>query len=140
MYFGDNFKLRLADVESRTGQVDDQLSEVPMFAKIKKIKVSNETEVTTDGAEDENEEINEEEEQEHKQLELVILEINYIALYAYNGAYKILGLLEAGAHEGDWEHITVRCTPQGELIAGAGSSAFPSRFTTVNFLLAIQSG
>lgn len=40
------------------------------------------------------------------------VEINYLTFYAFNGPYTI-GLppfaFEAGAHDGDWEHFTVRC-------------------------------
>lgn len=39
------------------------------------------------------------------------VEINYLTFYAFNGPYTI-GLppfaFEAGAHDGDWEHFTVR--------------------------------
>lgn len=49
----------------------------------------------------------------------------------YNGPYNIAGT-PIGAHEGDWEHMTVRCTTDGRLIAGtpppthryAGSNMF----------------
>lgn len=46
------------------------------------------------------------------------LEINYLTLYAHNGWYDIgyLGLLKVGAHDGDWEHMTVRLSAAtGEL-------------------------
>lgn len=43
------------------------------------------------------------------------VEINYLTFYAFNGPYTI-GLppfaFEAGAHDGDWEHFTVRCSIQ----------------------------
>ena len=33
-----------------------------------------------------------------------------MALFAYNGDYQILGpCIKTGAHDGDWEHLTVRC-------------------------------
>jgi hypothetical protein len=51
----------------------------------------------------------------------MVLEINYLAFMAYSGPYKVVGQ-EMGDHDGDWEHITVRCTPDGKLIAGAGLS------------------
>lgn len=39
------------------------------------------------------------------------VEINYLTFYAFNGPYTI-GVppfsFEAGAHDGDWEHFTVR--------------------------------
>ena len=38
------------------------------------------------------------------------LEINYLTFYAHNGWYNVgyLGLWKVGAHDGDWEHLTVR--------------------------------
>lgn len=38
------------------------------------------------------------------------IEITYLTFYAHNGYYDIgyLGLLKVGAHDGDWEHLTVR--------------------------------
>jgi hypothetical protein len=46
-------------------------------------------------------------------------EINYITLYAYNGEYTVIpGLVQAGAHDGDIEHITARVCPEsGDLLA-----------------------
>jgi hypothetical protein len=41
--------------------------------------------------------------------------ITYIFLYAYNGEYPILGLLNAGQHPADLEHLTVELTQQGQL-------------------------
>ena len=43
------------------------------------------------------------------------IEIDYCTFYAYNGPYTVgcspLGLgVKAGAHDGDWEHFTVRYT------------------------------
>ena len=42
---------------------------------------------------------------------LEAVEINYLTFYAFNGPYTI-GIsplaFEAGAHDGDWEHFTVR--------------------------------
>ena len=46
------------------------------------------------------------------------IEINYLTFYAHNGWYDIgyLGLLKVGAHDGDWEHLTVRlCSKTGAL-------------------------
>ena len=46
------------------------------------------------------------------------LEIQYLTFYAHNGWYDIgyLGLLKVGAHDGDWEHLTIRLSPTtGEL-------------------------
>ena len=40
------------------------------------------------------------------------VEINYLTFYAYNGPYKVgvppIRPVRAGAHDGDWEHFTVR--------------------------------
>lgn len=38
------------------------------------------------------------------------LEVQYLTFYAHNGWYDIgyIGLLKVGAHDGDWEHLTVR--------------------------------
>ena len=41
--------------------------------------------------------------------------ITYIILYAYNGEYDILGLIQGGMHPGDIEHITVELNKSGEL-------------------------
>jgi len=43
------------------------------------------------------------------------IHIMYLFLYAYNGEYPILGLLNAGQHPADIEHLTVELTKQGEL-------------------------
>ena len=45
------------------------------------------------------------------------IEIQYLTFYAHNGWYDIgyLGLLKVGAHDGDWEHLTVRISPTGAL-------------------------
>lgn len=93
-HFGLGYRLKFADPKFRAGQADTTLSDIHLFAKIKKGKVNDE----------------------------FILEINYIALLAHSGAYKILGTQEAGVHEGDWEHLTVRCTTEGKLLAGTDQS------------------
>lgn len=51
------------------------------------------------------------------QIEAV--EITYITLFAYNGHYDVIpGIIRAGAHDGDIEHITARVHPTtGDLIA-----------------------
>lgn len=47
----------------------------------------------------------------NKEAHVEAVEINYLTFYAFNGPYTI-GLppfsFEAGAHDGDWEHFTVR--------------------------------
>ena len=47
------------------------------------------------------------------------LELTYITLFAYNGAYQVIpGLIKTGAHDGDIEHITARVDPStGDLLA-----------------------
>lgn len=77
--------------ERRTGQVGTKLCHIPLFAKLKKMKLPSGD---------------------------WVLEINYIAFMAYSGPYRVLAKM-LGDHDGDWEHITVRCTPDGKLIAGA---------------------
>ena len=48
----------------------------------------------------------------NKEAHVEAVEINYLTFYAFNGPYTI-GVppfaFEAGAHDGDWEHFTVRC-------------------------------
>lgn len=48
----------------------------------------------------------------NKEAHVEAVEINYLTFYAFNGPYTI-GFppfaFEAGAHDGDWEHFTVRC-------------------------------
>jgi hypothetical protein len=82
----------IADKTDRVGMATSKLSEVPLFAKLKRVKLPSGE---------------------------IILEINYMALFAYNGAYKLF----FGDHDGDWEHITVRCTTTGDLIAGVHASS-----------------
>lgn len=65
------------------------------------------------------------------------VEINYLTFYAFNGPYTI-GVppfaFEAGAHDGDWEHFTVRYS---QII----SWPRPNRFHTQNpFVLAEAKG
>lgn len=52
-----------------------------------------------------------------------VLELSYVTLFPRNGPY----LLGCGAHDGDWEHLTVRCRcPSGELL-GVWYNAHRSR-------------
>ncbi|DBB03550.1 TPA: hypothetical protein ACH3X3_010893 [Trebouxia sp. C0006] len=51
------------------------------------------------------------------------IEIDYCTFYAYNGPYTVgcspLGLgVKAGAHDGDWEHFTVRLDAQAANMVG----------------------
>ena len=52
----------------------------------------------------------------NKEAHVEAVEINYLTFYAFNGPYTI-GVppfaFEAGAHDGDWEHFTVRCALSG---------------------------
>ena len=54
------------------------------------------------------------------------LEINYMKFLAYNGSYKPFGWIPAGnlgANDADWEHVTVRLSPDGKHLLGAYYSA-----------------
>jgi hypothetical protein len=83
----DGYRMVLSDRKSRRGEVSRKLSNIPLFAKMKRVGLPSGE---------------------------VILEINYMGLLAYSGPYKVF----FGAHDGDWEHITVRCTIDGRLISG----------------------
>lgn len=63
--------------------MQDSLAEVPVYAHVKEVHLSNGS--------------------------LEALEITYITFYAHNGWYALLGWgPHVGAHDGDWEHLTVR--------------------------------
>ncbi len=54
------------------------------------------------------------------------LEINYMKFLAFNGSYKLFGWIPAGnlgAHDADWEHVTLRLTPDGRRVLGVYYSA-----------------
>ena len=54
------------------------------------------------------------------------LEVNYMKFLAYNGSYKLFGWIPAGdlgAHDADWEHVTMRLTPDGRRVLGVYYSA-----------------
>lgn len=86
----DGYFLDLDEPGDRAGTSSGQLSMVPVYCHIKRVTMSPSTEV---------------------------LELNYMFLFAHSGAYDILGR-QQGAHDGDWEHITVRADPHtGHLIA-----------------------
>eukprot|EP01024_Parvocaulis_polyphysoides_P048831 TRINITY_DN467_c1_g1_i1.p1 TRINITY_DN467_c1_g1~~TRINITY_DN467_c1_g1_i1.p1 ORF type:complete len:437 (-),score=32.04 TRINITY_DN467_c1_g1_i1:393-1703(-) len=57
------------------------------------------------------------------------IEINYISFYAYNGEYNLMGVsaFAVGHHEGDWEHVTIRCHPRTGLLLGVWYNAHRSR-------------
>ena len=93
---GADLRLVLADKAYRLGQAVGDLASIPVYATVKEVEGAR----LPGGATG------------------TLIEINYMALYANNGAYK-LGITgrETGEHEGDWEHITVRCTTSGKLVA-----------------------
>ena len=54
------------------------------------------------------------------------IEINYMKFLAFNGSYKPFGWIPAGAlgaHDADWEHVTVRLSPDAQHLLGAYYSA-----------------
>lgn len=54
------------------------------------------------------------------------VEINYMKFLAYNGSYKPFGWIPAGdlgAHDADWEHVTVRLSADAQQLLGAYFSA-----------------
>lgn len=85
----------LENHDSRVGQIDAVLSDIPVYCHLKRVELPN------GGG--------------------TLLEINYIFFLAYNGPYNVAGA-KLGAHEGDWEHMTVRCTTDGDLVAGNAPS------------------
>ena len=84
------YHLSIENKAHRFGQGNAKLCYIPMYAKMKKMKLPS---------------------------GVLVLEINYMGLMAYCGPYKVLGK-QMGDHDGDWQHITVRCTPDGKLISG----------------------
>lgn len=93
--FDDFYRLVLEIPDDRPGQIDSSLRDVPAYCHLKRVKLP-------DGD--------------------TLLEINYMFFLAYNGNYNVAGRA-TGAHEGDWEHMTVRCTTDGRLVAGMIPSA-----------------
>lgn len=58
------------------------------------------------------------------------IEINYMKFLAFNGPYKLFHSLwvgPLGAHDADWEHVTVRLTPDGKSVTGVYYSAHRHR-------------
>ncbi|DBA67866.1 TPA: hypothetical protein ACH3X2_014210 [Trebouxia sp. C0005] len=57
----------------------------------------------------------------NKEAHVEAVEINYLTFYAFNGPYTI-GFppfaFEAGAHDGDWEHFTVRLDAEAANMVG----------------------
>lgn len=86
----DGYFLDLEHPADRTGNSAGRLSTVPVLCHVKRVRISKDA---------------------------YVLELNYMFFFAYSGPYVVLGQ-ERGGHDGDWEHITVRCEPDtGELIA-----------------------
>jgi hypothetical protein len=49
------------------------------------------------------------------------IEIVYMKFFAFNGPYWPFGIIPTrtlGAHDSDWEHVTVRLTPDGQQVTG----------------------
>lgn len=82
---------------ARTGMPQSELNKVPLYVAVKEV-------VTKEGA-------------------VEAVEIDYCTFYAYNGPYTVgcspLGLgVKAGAHDGDWEHFTVRLDAEAANMVG----------------------
>ncbi|KAL4425890.1 hypothetical protein ABPG75_009906 [Micractinium tetrahymenae] len=91
------------DPAARTGEPLEQLNEVPVYAHPRHV-------ISCTG-------------------EVEAIEIVYITMYAYNGAYRVGGLpfLQTGAHDGDIEHLTVRLHPTSGALQGVWYNAHRSR-------------
>lgn len=64
------------------------------------------------------------------QGKLEAIEINYMKFLAFNGSYKLFDWIyigEVGAHDGDWEHVTLRLTPDAQEVLGIYYSAHRHR-------------
>ncbi|KAL3140806.1 hypothetical protein ABBQ32_005349 [Trebouxia sp. C0010 RCD-2024] len=64
------------------------------------------------------------------QGKLEAVEINYMTFFAFNGSYKLFDWIyigEVGAHDGDWEHVTLRLTPDAGQVLGIYYSAHRHR-------------
>jgi hypothetical protein len=54
------------------------------------------------------------------------LEVNYMKFLAFNGSYKLFGWIyvgELGAHDADWEHVTLRLSADARRVLGVYYSA-----------------
>lgn len=89
------------DPLARTGESKHQLDGVPVYAHPKAI-------IGSDG-------------------NVEAIEITYLTLYAHNGAYTVAGMIRTGAHDGDWEHLTVRITPETGELTGVWFNAHRNR-------------
>lgn len=86
-YGGHPLQLRLHP-SAKCGPPQEKINDTPLYANVKRV-------VNKDGT-------------------LAAIEINYLTFYAHNGHYDVgyIGLFKVGAHDGDWEHITVRLSPE----------------------------
>lgn len=78
----------------RSGQ-PDQLPDIPVYAHVRET-------VDNSGQRD-------------------AIEIVYCKFFAFNGPYKPFGIIPSktlGTHDSDWEHVTVRLTPDGREVTG----------------------
>lgn len=80
---------------ARSGMQQGELDEVPLYVVVKEVL--------------------------NKQAHVEAVEINYLTFYAFNGPYTI-GVppfsFDAGAHDGDWEHFTVRLDAEAANMVG----------------------
>jgi hypothetical protein len=92
------------DPAARRGAPRDSLPDVPVYAHAKAV-------LARDGS------------------GVEALEINYVTLFAFNGPYDVggLGLVHAGAHDGDIEHITARVHPSSGALLGMWYNSHRSR-------------
>ncbi|KAL0028666.1 hypothetical protein WJX79_009247 [Trebouxia sp. C0005] len=87
----------------RAGQAD-AINQVPVYAHVKEVV--------------------------DPQGKLEAVEINYMKFLAFNGSYKLFDWIyigEVGAHDGDWEHVTLRLTPDARQVLGIYYSAHRHR-------------
>ncbi|KAL0034634.1 hypothetical protein WJX77_000317 [Trebouxia sp. C0004] len=88
---------------ARSGQAD-AINQVPVYAHVKEVV--------------------------DPQGKLEAVEINYMKFLAFNGSYKLFDWIyigEVGAHDGDWEHVTLRLTPDAKQVLGIYYSAHRHR-------------
>ena len=67
--------------------------------------------------------------------------MQYMTFLAYNGPYKLFHWLYVGplgAHDADWEHVTVRLSPDGQDVRGVYYSAHRYLLTNMQIPFVIQ--
>ncbi|KAK9857191.1 hypothetical protein WJX84_004091 [Apatococcus fuscideae] len=92
------------DPDARAGQPVDMLSQMPIYVHVKEVV--------------------------DPQGRRAALEVNYMKFLAYNGFYKLFGIFyagEIGAHDADWEHVTLRLSPDAQKVLGIYYSAHRHR-------------